>query len=165
MPMSEYMRELRSKVGSRLLEVPSVSIVVRDDRGRILLARHSNRGTWVTPGGAVEPLEIPADAAVREVWEETGLVVELTGIIGVYGGPEFVVEYRNGDETSYLMVVFEARRMGGELKADGDEVLEVGYFGREETGALDLAPWMPQILKDAFGGARGSFRPPTWRPS
>ena len=164
MTMSEYMRELRAKVGSRLLEVPSVSIVVRDKQDRILLGRHSNRGKWVTPGGAVEPLEVPADAAVREMWEETGLVVELTGIVGVYGGPEFVVRYRNGDETSYLMVVFEARRTGGELRADGVEVLELGYFGKDEAMRLDMPVWMPEILRDVFDGAHAAFRRPTWSP-
>ena len=87
MPMSEYMRELRGKLGRRLLELPAVSVVTRDDEGRVLLVQHENGLVWVTPGGAVEPNEAPADSAVLEMWEETGLEVELVRIVGVCGGP------------------------------------------------------------------------------
>lgn len=67
--MSRYMKELRRKVGTQLLEVPAVSEVARDNHGRVLLVRHAELESWMTPGGAIEPAEIPADAAVREVWE------------------------------------------------------------------------------------------------
>ena len=136
MPMSDYMRALRAKVGSQLLEVPAVSVVVRDDAGRVLLVRHSNGDVWVTPGGAVEPAEIPAEAAVREMWEETGLEVELTRVLGVYGGPDFIVAYENGDRVSYLMVFFEATPVAGAPRPD-----------------------------DVFGARPGTaFRPPAWSP-
>jgi 8-oxo-dGTP pyrophosphatase MutT (NUDIX family) len=158
------MQELRDKVGSRLLLVPSASVAVRDEQGRVLLARHSTGGTWSLPGGAVEPLETPADAAVREVWEEIGITVELTRIVGVYAGPDFVVRYENGDETAYLAIVFEARWTGGEARPDGVEVLELGYFGRNDVGRLDMPPWMPEMLADLFDGAPAGFRPPSWRP-
>ena len=165
MPMSEYMQEIRSLVGNRLLEVPSVAILVRDGAGRVLLVQHENDGSWVTPGGAVEPLEVPGDAAVREAWEETGLHVELTGIVGVYGGPGFVVEYRNGDRTSYLMVAFEARSIGGTLRPDDVETLAVGYFSRDEIAALPHPEWLDEILADVFAERPcAAFRPAAWSP-
>jgi 8-oxo-dGTP pyrophosphatase MutT (NUDIX family) len=166
MPMSEYMRQVRNAVGSVLLEVPSTSVVVRDEVGRVLLARHSEGNVWVTPGGAIEPLEAPADAAVREVWEETGLHVELTRLLGAYGGPEFVVTYGNGDRTSYLMVVFEGKVLGGRQHPDGDEILEVRWFEERELEDLDLSDWMREVLADAFAGKRDAgFRPAVWGPS
>ena len=100
MAMSEYMRSLRAAVGHRLLELPAVTILVRDDRGRVLLVRQSDPEIWSTPGGAIEPYEVPADAALREVWEETGLEVKLTRMVGAFGGPDFVTRYGNGDLVS-----------------------------------------------------------------
>jgi 8-oxo-dGTP pyrophosphatase MutT (NUDIX family) len=165
MPMSDYMRQVRSAVGSVLLEVPSTSVIVRDDAGRVLLARHSEGNVWVTPGGAIEPLETPADAAVREVWEETGLHVELTRLFGAYGGPEFVVTYGNGDRTSYLMVVFEGRVLHGRERPDGEEILEVRWFEERELDDLGLSPWMREVLADVFTGRDGAgFRPAAWSP-
>lgn len=165
MPMSEYMRELRESVGDRLLEVPAAAVVARDSDGRVLLVRHENDGSWVTPGGAVEPTEAPADAASREMWEETGLEVELTRVLGVYGGPEFVVTYRNGDRTSYLMVVFEGRPVAGELRPDGVETLDVRYFTREEAQGATTPDWLHEILEDVFADRpTTAFRPARWAP-
>ncbi len=166
MGMSDYMRVLREKVGQQLLEVPSASIVVRDGRGRVLLVKHSDTGTWAPPGGAIEPLETPANAAVREMWEETGLHVRLTRLAGVFGGADFVVTYPNGDRTSYAMTVFEADAIGGEPKADGDEILEARFFAPEELDRLDIPAWLPEVLSGVFEeGDRAKFRKPDWAPA
>ena len=165
MPMSEYMSELRRKVGSQLLEIPSVSVIARDDEGRVLLVQHAEIGSWVTPGGAIDPTETPADAAVREMWEETGLEVRPTRLAGVYGGPEFNVRYQNGDENSYAMIVFEAEIIGGDPRPDGVETLDVRFFTAAEIEALQTPVWMAEVLADVLaGGERGGFRAATWRP-
>jgi 8-oxo-dGTP diphosphatase len=88
MPMSPYIAELRSKVGHSLLMMPGAAAFIRNDQGEILLQRRSDTGQWVLPGGAIDPDEEPADAVVREVWEETRLKVVPDKLIGVYGGPE-----------------------------------------------------------------------------
>jgi 8-oxo-dGTP pyrophosphatase MutT (NUDIX family) len=85
MPISEYLLQLRQRVGSDLLLMPSVTVLVRDDRGRVLLVRNIETNIWVAPGGAVDPFETPADAAVREIWEETGLWVEPFACLGYTG--------------------------------------------------------------------------------
>src|ERR1700754_3693874 len=108
MPMSEYVRELRAKIGTTVLEVPSVSILTFDDRQRVLLVRHVEGNDWTTPGGMVEPYETPADAAVREMWEETGLYVALTHVVGVIGGAMCSSTYSNGDKVSWVSTVFAA---------------------------------------------------------
>jgi 8-oxo-dGTP pyrophosphatase MutT (NUDIX family) len=66
MGMSEYIREIRNKIGHTLLQMPSVTIVSFDDTGRVLLVENRDTDLWVVPGGAIEPGETPADAAVRE---------------------------------------------------------------------------------------------------
>ena len=103
--------------------------------GRVLLARHSEGGLWLLPGGAIEPTEIPADAAVREMFEETGLFVRLTALVGIFGGPEFVIHYGNGHRTSYVMAVFEAEHRGGTLHPDGAELLEIRFCVRSRSGS------------------------------
>ena len=64
-----------------------------------------NMASGCCRGGSIEPGEVPADAAVREMREETGLVVRLTRLVGVFGGPDFIVEYQTGHRTSYVMAV------------------------------------------------------------
>jgi 8-oxo-dGTP pyrophosphatase MutT (NUDIX family) len=164
MPISPYLRALREKVGSDLLLVPSVTVLVFDPRGRVLLVRHAE-GPWVAPGGSLEPAERPADAAVREAWEETGLTVELVHLLGVYAGPEFEVRYANGDRVAYCMSVFEGRRAGGDARPDGIETLELGWFSAEELAGLALPPWARIVLPDAFADrTRAHYQPPAWQP-
>jgi ADP-ribose pyrophosphatase YjhB (NUDIX family) len=164
--VAEYVRHLREIVGgNELLQVASVSIALRDAQGRVLVARHSEGGVWVLPGGAIEPAEVPADAAVREMFEETGYLVRLTRLVGVFGGPEFVIHYRNGHRTSYVMAVFEAEQIGGAQYPDGAEVLEVRFVTESEATALPKAHWVAEVLEMVFrpGDTRG-FRSHDWKP-
>jgi 8-oxo-dGTP pyrophosphatase MutT (NUDIX family) len=162
--MSPYVRELRARMGSALLLLPSVTALVFDDAGRLLLVRQRDGGVWSTPGGAMEPDETPADAMVREAWEETGLLVEPVRIAGVYGGSECVVRYPNGDETQYVMTVFACAVRGGALRADGDETLEARYVGAEEARALPLTPWLRHVISAFFERREAHFFPARWRP-
>jgi 8-oxo-dGTP diphosphatase len=150
MPMSEYQRALRAKVGNDLLLMPSVTVIARDEAGRVLLVRHLDTGWWVAPGGAVEPDERPAEAARREMREETGLEVELEGVVGVYGGPEFEVRYENGDRCAYVMAVYGARVTGGSPRPDGVETVAFGWVSASEWPNLDVAPWMRVVMPEVF---------------
>ncbi len=164
--MSPFLKELRTKVGHSLLQLPSVTIINYDKLGRALFIRHRDTELWVAPGGAIEPGESPADAAVREMWEETGLHVELSGILGVYGGPEFIVEYSNGDMTSYVMTVFESKIIDGSLSLVNDESLEGAYLTKKEILNKNTQLWVKMISNDIFLQKKGkaSFRPPLWKP-
>src|SRR5579872_2222138 len=130
MPISPYVRALREKVGHGLLALQAATVIVFDESGRALLARDAESGLWMTTGGTIEPGEHPADAAVRECWEETGLVVDLTRIIGVFGGPAFRIAYSNGDTATYIAIAFEGRRVGGALRPDGLEATELRYVSK-----------------------------------
>ena len=146
--MSEYMNGLRAKVGHDLLFVSASGTYVFDSERRLLLIRHSEGGRWTNPGGMVEPFETPADAAIRETWEETGLFVELTRFIGVFGGRDHHITYSNGDEMAYLAFAFEARVVGGSLAPDGKECLEARYV----TGG-GVSP--RSVASDETGAERG----------
>ena len=65
----------------------TVDVVIPDGQGKVLLIRRGHapyEGMWCFPGGMVDPGETVADAAVREVREETGLEVELDHVLGIY---------------------------------------------------------------------------------
>jgi 8-oxo-dGTP pyrophosphatase MutT (NUDIX family) len=162
--MSDYIHGIRCKVGNDLLVMPSTAVAVRDERGRLLLGRHHNGGVWVLPGGLIEPGELPADAAMREVWEETGLIVRLERIIGVFGGPELNVKYSNGDLASYVGTIFAGESIGGELRPDGEEILEVRYFERSEIENIPQRSWMKMVLPFIFEPAGTTyFQPGSWK--
>jgi len=165
MPLSGHLRELRKKVGNDLLVLPSAAVAIYDEQGRVLMGLHSDRKVWVMPGGLIEPEEIPADAAIREVWEETGLLVELTNILGVYGGRELVVDYVNGDRASYVGVIFRGRINGGQLRADAEEILDVRYISRAELKELPHARWLDIALDSIYAqNGPADFQKSTWRP-
>lgn len=165
MPISDYLRGLRQKVGTERILVPAVTIVCRDGQGRVLLAKHQDYNQWALPGGSIDPDETPADAAVREMWEETGLLVEPVRVQGVYGGPTYCGTYPNGDQIASIDAVFECRVVGGALAADGDEIQEVRYFTPSELAALALPSWADLVLADLFAGqAATCFQAPLWTP-
>jgi len=107
----------------------AAGVLVEQD-GRVLLVRRcmgSRLGAWSFPAGFVEFGEEPADAAVRECYEETGLEVKITGLHAVIG-PE-----PSGAAT--IVIVYLAQVVGGELRA-GDDVDRVDFFGLGELPPL-----------------------------
>jgi ADP-ribose pyrophosphatase YjhB (NUDIX family) len=106
---------------------PSVSAVIFDRRGRLLLQQRSDGGQWGLPGGSVEIGESVRDAVIREVREETGLHVSVRRLVGVYSEPRWqVVRYPDGNVWHYVSVCFECAVHGGELTTC-DETLALAY--------------------------------------
>lgn len=138
MPISPYLRDLRAVVGTRLLLLPSVAVLPRDDRGAVLLVRLVDSGEWATIGGMVEPDEDPEDAARREALEEAGVTVELRGILTVAGGPAYRIQYPSGDQAAYVSAVYDAVVVGGRAEADGDETMDARWFLPEELSTLTI---------------------------
>ncbi|MCA9729521.1 MAG: NUDIX domain-containing protein [Candidatus Eisenbacteria bacterium] len=163
---SDYVRRIRERIGHDLLMLSSVATIAFDDEGRMLLVRHWNRGVWVAPGGAIEPMETPADAVVRETFEETGLHVRPRQVLGTVSGPETHFWYEHGDEVVYVITLFECEIVGGSLRPDGDETLEAGFFTKRELEELPLAEWARGVLPGFFDRPiRPYFAPPTWTPA
>ncbi len=78
------------------------------------------------------------ETARREVREETALELGTLTMVAVHSGPEFFDRYPNGDEVSFVMVIYETREMRGALTADGNETRDLAFF------ALDALP--PNML-------------------
>lgn len=150
--MSPYLQRIRSLVGNELLILPSVTILVFDHEGRVLLAKHRDTGRWVAPGGMVEPDESPAEAALREMREETGCEVQLLEILGVFGGPKFRVRYRNGDEVACVMTVYKAKIEHGLPAPNGQETVELEFVAPGEVASLNAAAWLTEVLGSLVRG-------------
>lgn len=97
---------MREKIGHDPALNPGVAALIRGEAGRVLLQRRNDDGSWSLPAGAVDPGESPAQAVVREVWEETGLRVVPVGLTGVFSGEGFLHVYPNGDQVDVFSVVF-----------------------------------------------------------
>jgi ADP-ribose pyrophosphatase YjhB (NUDIX family) len=132
MPTPDFVLALRERLGHDLLWMPGVTAVVRDERGRVLLARRSDNGRWGLVSGILEPGEQPADGLLREIEEETGVVARIEALAGVWTQPE--VTYPNGDRAQYADLCFLARHVSGEARVNDDESTEVGWF------AVDALP-------------------------
>ena len=147
-PMSPYVARLRALVGNELLHLPTVAALCRDNSGRILLVRQKDSGKWSTPGGAIEPGESPEQAAIREVREETGLDISVDGLRTAVGGPEYRTIYANGDELSFVALVYDATVTGGEPTPDDEETSEVAWFAIEELDELPRENFLTLLLRD-----------------
>jgi len=117
--------------------------VVRDASGRVLVIRRAHppdEGRWSLPGGRVEPGESPAEAAVREIREETGLIVETKALIGrtQIAGPE---------GSTYRVDDFRCQLVGGELHPGGDAA-DARWVSVDELRALGCTPRLVETLEE-----------------
>jgi len=132
-PASEYVTGLRAKVGSGLIMFPSVTAVIFNDRGEVLLHQRSDTGRWTLIAGMMDPGEQPADALIREVEEETSIKVEIERLAGV---ALHDVTYPNGDQCQMLNTWFRCRAVSGEARVNDSESLAVTWFALDELPEL-----------------------------
>jgi 8-oxo-dGTP pyrophosphatase MutT (NUDIX family) len=165
MPMSNHLAAVRAKVGHDVLTLAGAAVAIFYNHERLLLVQDTETGLWELPGGAVDPDELPSDAAVRECWEETGLLVQTTRLIGVFGGPEFRIKYPNGDITCYTTITFEVRIVGGAHRPDGAETASLRYFTKAECDHPSVTPSSRIMASRAFlADEFPHFAPATWSP-
>ncbi|USB33385.1 NUDIX domain-containing protein [Paenibacillus sp. YPG26] len=132
MGMSDYYKKLREKIGNQLLFMPAVAGIIRNEQGEILFGRKHKEENWGLIAGAIEIGETPAQAMIREAWEETGLRIEPERIIGVYGGEERRFTYRNGHQVEYLTIVFDCKIMEGRLNPNNEEMKDLKFFFEDQ---------------------------------
>ncbi len=130
--------------------VPSVTAAVRDERGRLLLIHKIDNDFWALPGGAMELGESVADAAVREVAEETGVTVQITGLVGLYTDPGHVMAYDDGEVRQEFSVCFHARALGGGPRQDNTETKAARWVEHSDVDGLSIHPSMRRRITDAL---------------
>lgn len=124
----------------------AVNVAVLQE-GKILLTQREDFETWVLPGGGVEEGESLAQAAIREVKEETGLDVELTTLVGIYS--------RMGDWIPGYISLFAAKPIGGERRCQEGETIAAEWFAFDELpGPLSLGH--KKRIADAIAGVSGT---------
>jgi 8-oxo-dGTP pyrophosphatase MutT (NUDIX family) len=147
--------EFGHRIGaSAKLSVGAAVAVVQADR--LLLTRRSDSGEWCMPGGGMDAGERPAETAEREVLEETGLVVRVTELLGVYCNPDIVVVYPDGNRAQIVGVLFRAEQIAGTAGLS-NEVTEVGWFTAEQASRLELIANHRPLLPTAFGTDRRTY--------
>jgi 8-oxo-dGTP pyrophosphatase MutT (NUDIX family) len=129
----------------------AVAVVARDD-GAVLLIRRTDNGNWALPGGAIEMNESAAEAAIRETFEETGIQVEVTGLLGVYSDPGHVIHFTSNDEVRReFSVVLTARPVGGEPTMSS-ESSDVRWVAPADLAGYTMGSAMRKRVDDYLRG-------------
>jgi 8-oxo-dGTP pyrophosphatase MutT (NUDIX family) len=154
MPTPEFVTSLRAHIGHDLLWLSTAAGVVLDDNGRVLLGRRADTGTWALPGGIVEPGEEPADAAVREIFEETGVIAVPEALAAVTVSEP--VTYQNGDVVQYLEILFRCHAIGGAARVNDAESIEVSWHAQANLPDLH-AGTLRRITQAVTGTAQPAY--------
>ena len=146
-PIAEKMYERKETDDHTSVRV-GVGVIVNDEKDRILLEKRSDCGLWGLPGGKIEPGESIVEAAEREVKEETGFIVKISRLLGVYSEPEnrIVTFPDNGDVVHLVDILLEATILSGALSCS-NESEDVRFF-KKNSLPYDLAPPAREPLND-----------------
>ncbi|MFJ1753868.1 NUDIX hydrolase [Kitasatospora sp. NPDC088134] len=121
--------------------VPSVTAVVTNAEGELLLIHKTDNNLWALPGGGHDVGESVSDTVIREVQEETGIDVEVVSVVGLYTDPNHVMAYDDGEVRQQFSICFRARPIGGELRTSS-ESKEVRWVNPADLADLDIHPSM-----------------------
>ncbi|WP_448329970.1 NUDIX domain-containing protein [Streptomyces sp. DSM 41534] len=133
--------------------VPSVTAVVQDEAGRLLLIHKTDNGLWALPGGGHDIGESVSETVVREVAEETGITVEVDNIVGLYTDPHHVMAYDDGEVRQQFSICFRAHPTGGELRTSS-ESKEVRWVSPTDLDDLDIHPSMRLRITHGLDASR-----------
>jgi 8-oxo-dGTP pyrophosphatase MutT (NUDIX family) len=133
------------------LRVGCSATIFDENREKVLLTQRTDNGRWCLPGGRMESGESAAEACEREVWEETGLKVRVTRLIGVYSNPDQLVIYPDGNKAFFVVMNFEVEILQGELGIS-DETTAFGYFSLDEMESMPMHGEHKTRVEDAMLG-------------
>ncbi|WP_252504012.1 NUDIX hydrolase [Sporosarcina sp. Marseille-Q4943] len=122
----EYYKYLRQYVGQRPIILPGSVVIIINEQNEVLLQKR-NDGYWGLPGGLMDLGESFEEVAKREVFEETGLVVENLNLLNVFSGSEYYFKISNGDELYSVTAVYYTNEVSGDMKIDYSESEKMQY--------------------------------------
>jgi ADP-ribose pyrophosphatase YjhB (NUDIX family) len=133
------------------------SAQILDSSGKkVLLTKRGDNGRWCLPGGQLDSGESVAETCTREVLEETGLIVQVEQLIGVYTNPNMLLSYDDQHQYQIVSFHFLVTITGGELGLS-DETTDFGYFSQDEISTMDLMEHHQLRIADAFAGQKETF--------
>jgi ADP-ribose pyrophosphatase YjhB (NUDIX family) len=140
----EWISTVGEGVGGYITPRVAVAAVVGNDEGEILLTQRSDSGIWLYPVGWADVGYSPAEVAIKEVYEETGIEVEPVSLIAVLDGLRLGFSWM-----PLYSLVFHCKMVGGELAGHPLETRQVGFFSRDD---------LPQPLAGQHRWADLAFR-------
>ena len=133
------------------LRVGCSESVFDSNRKKVLLIRREDDGKWAVPGGSMVTGESLSEACKREVFEETGLDVNVKRLISVYTSAHRLLAYPDGNKLQVVILHFEVEIVGGELRIS-DETTAFGFFSPSEIDDLDMHGMDRMRVLDSFTG-------------
>jgi 8-oxo-dGTP pyrophosphatase MutT (NUDIX family) len=155
MPTPDFVLDLRRAIGHAPLWLMGTTAVVVHE-GRVLLGRRSDNGALTPITGIIDPREEPADAAVREAFEEAGVVITVDRLAWIHVIPR--ITYDNGDQTDYLDFTFRCTWISGDpLPVDG-EMTDLAWVPVNSLDSLaELDPDMRERIRRALADGPAYF--------
>lgn len=127
------------------------AVIFDDSRQKVLLTQRADNGHWCLPGGHMESGESAAEACEREVFEETGLKVRATRLLGVYSNPDQLVIYKDGNKAFFVVLNFEVEVLEG-TPGLSEETTAFGWFTLAEMETLPIHANHKSRVEDAMRG-------------
>ncbi len=153
--MDNYIGWIRSKTGTAKIFTNFAGALIVNEHGEILLQKRQDNGKWGFPGGAMELGESAEQTVLREVLEETGYIVAVDYLQGVYTRYDYT--YPNGDEAQTMLTAFVCHITGGNALTENEETKELRFFAPSEAPPL-FNQQNVDMLADFAAGLRGVYR-------
>ena len=127
----EYYKYLRQYVGHQPIILPGSVVIISNEQNEILMQKRHD-GFWGLPGGLMDLGESFEEAAIREVFEETGLEIHNLKLLHVFSGADHYLKVANGDELYSVTAVYYTSDINGEMKIDYSESAALQYFSIDD---------------------------------
>lgn len=155
--VGEWMESIGEGVPGYVTPKTAVGAIVGNDHGEILLVQRKDSGIWLYPTGWADVGYSPAEVAVKEVGEETGIDCDAERLLGVVDGQRM-----GFSRFGMYMLLFHCTATGGELTPHPLETADVGWFARDALPEATAGAgwWAPM----AFAAIDGELSAPTFDP-
>ena len=135
---------------------PAVAVAVLNESDQLLLVKRRDSGYWSMPGGTMELSDSIQSCGMREVHEETGLEVMVTGIIGTYSDPKNIVAYTDGEVRREFSILLAATPLTDSLSRD-DESTDIAWVTLDDIDAYPVVPSQGLRIADVIKFRRDRF--------